>query len=325
MKKLCFVALLAALLLPVPFTIAQTGSPGSVMITGSLANFDVRYPLPQFGPLPNDLEIVIYGDGLVPADVVGTYPNPQWGQASSITGGINSDPTSPAFGLDCVIIRYTGAQLPNLAGQLRHFGVRLRIGAAVAHQEVWWTFNGQRINRPAGPHVTWICTSRGWLVCIQNPNPFNIYIYGMRHFLLGPAAPLPLLVQLTTNIQPQQFGATDWTFDPLPGGVRVLCIPPWCRIYIRVVVTRWRPFVWQAGVRNVDENTFPLQGDAMAPNPNDFNPQTGDGTQIIFTGRATEDLGGIGDITGNGSINASDVSAVKINAGVASGDLGQTQ
>ena len=316
MKKLCFVALLAALLLPVQFA-AQ----GAAMITGSLSNFDVRYPQ----SLPNDLEIVIYGDGLQPADVVGTYSNPQWGQANSITGSINTDPTSPAFGLNCVIIRYVGPPIPGLVGQMRHFGVRLRIGVALAHQEVWWTLNGQRINRPCDPHVTWICTSQGWLVCIQNPTPANMYIYAMRHFLLSPSFPLPLLVQMNTNIQPQQFGATGWTFDQLPGGVRVLCIPPWCRIYVRVVVTQWRPIIFQVAARNVPEDIFPLQGDAMAPNPNDFNPQTGDGTMAILTSRATEDLGGRGDITGNGAINASDVSAVKINSGVASGDLGQTQ
>lgn len=40
-----------------------------VAITGHLANFDVRYP----NSLPNDLEIVLYGDGLKTNSVFGTW------------------------------------------------------------------------------------------------------------------------------------------------------------------------------------------------------------------------------------------------------------
>ncbi len=296
-----------------------------VGITGSLANFDVRYP----PSLPNDIEIVIYGDGLAVADVVGTWNTNtllggaglQWGPASSVTASVNNDPTSPAFGLDCVTIRYAGPPKPAMVGQMVHVGVRLRLGAAVAHQEVWWTINGVRILRPGDPHITWICTTRGWLVCIANPTPNPIYIYGLRYFPVATTSPLPLLAQLTASINPVQFGAATWTPVALPGNVRVLCIPPWCRIYSRVVVTRWRPIVFQMAARDVDETVFPLQGNALAPNPNDFNGTNG--TMAILTGRGTEEFPE--DLNRDGGTGTPDFNLLRSRFGQQSGDSGQTQ
>lgn len=299
----------------------QHAQAAGAAISGSLANFDVRYP----NSLPNDLEVVIYGVGLTTADVLGTYNNPFWGQANSVTPSVNNDPTSPAFGLDCIVIRWVGPPLPAQVGQMVHFGVRLRIGAAVAHQEVWWTINGQRILRPCDPHITWICTTQGWLVCIANPTNLPFYVYGLRYFPVPLSAPLPLLNQLNTNINPVQFGATGWTPVALPGNVRVLCIPPWCRIYIRVTITRWRPIVFQLAARDVDENIFPLNpptGPIQAPQPNDFNGTNG--TMNILTGRATEEFPE--DLNGDGVVGIPDFNLFRPRVGTTtSGDAGQTQ
>jgi hypothetical protein len=299
-----------------------------VMITGGLANFDVRYP----PSLPNDLEIIIYGDGLKPGDVIDTWDSSiplgdppvaaGWGKASSITPGVNTDPTSPAFGLDCVIVRYAGPPNPAAVGHMLHFGVRLRVGAAVAHQEVWWTLNGQRILRPCDPHVTWICTTRGWLICIANPTPNNIYVYGVRYFEPAPTGRLPLLSDLTTYIQPEAFGATSWTSVPLPSlpGVpapHVYCIPPWCRIYIRVVTTTWRPIIFQVAARNVPDEVFPLPQGTAGPNPNDWNGEQG--TMAILSGRSTQEYGE--DVNGDGAVGLPDFNMLRTRFGTVSEDF----
>lgn len=283
-----------------------------VQITGGLANFDVRYP----NSLPNDLEIVIYGDGLTPASVINTYPNAQWGPAQSITGSINTDPTSPAFGLDCVTIRYAGPPLPSLVGQMLHFGVRLRIGAVVAHQEVWWTINGIRILRPCDPHIVWICTTRGWLICIGNPTPSPIYVYGCRFFSPATTAPLPQLAQLNTNIDPQQFGGTWQPVQP-PGAGPVFCIAPWCRIYIRVISTTWRPIVFQIAARNVPEQILPLPPGTTGPNPNDFDGQNG--TMAILTTRPTQEFRE--DINGDGGVGNPDFQLLRQRFNTVSPDI----
>ena len=306
---------------------AQTGA--GVQITGTLANFDVRYP----ASLPNDIEIYLYGDGLAVTDVVGTWNTNillgsppgglQWGQASSITASVNNDPTSPAFGLNCVVIRWVGPPRPALVGRLVHLGVRLRIGAVVAHQEVWWTINGQRILRPCDPHVTWICTTHGWLICIQNPNPVPIYVYGGRFFAIAPTARLPFLSELSTFTNPAQFGGT-WQPLGLPGGQRVLCIPPWCRFYTRVQATNWRPIVFQIAARDVPETgepgAFPLQNPTM-PQPDDFNGEHG--TMAIVTGRPTEQF--TEDINSDGAVGQPDFNRLRSMFGRTSEDLNQTQ
>ena len=298
-----------------------------VAIAGNLDNFDVRYP----PSLPNDLEVVIYGDfPITPSCVIGTwntnnpYGHPaNWGPASSITGPvINTDPTSPAFGLDCIIIRWSGPPRPALVGQMVHYGVHLRPGCAVAHKEVWWTINGQRIGRPCDPHITWICTRTGWVICVANPTPFPFYVYGCRHFTPATTAPLPNLNQLNFGMNPAQFGGT-WQPVQLPGGGPVLCLQPWCRIYIRVVVTTWRPPIFQVAVRNVSNEQFPLQpAPDGGPNPNDFSQgPTGDGvgTMMIMTTRATQEFAE--DINGDAVVGIPDFNMWRARNGAVSVDL----
>jgi hypothetical protein len=268
-----------------------------VAIAGNLANFDVRYP----NSLPNDLEIVIYGAGLVPADVLSTFNNQFWGQAQAPVASVNNDPTSPAFGLDCITVRWVGPPLPAQVGQMLHFGVRLKVGRAVAHQEVWWTINGTRIARPCDPHVTWICSNGVWLICITNPTNVPFYVYGCRWFLAPLAGALPQLAQLNTNINPVAFGATGWTSLNLPQGP-VFCIQPWCRIYLRVPVVQWRPIVFQMAARNVPENVLPLPPLTNGPNPNDFDGTNG--TMTILTTRPTEEFAE--DINGDGGVGNPD-------------------
>ncbi len=299
-----------------------------VAISGNLANFDVRYPT----SLPNDLEVVIYGDFLPPTPtnpapcVIGTWNTNnllgglgvQWGQASSITQTVNTDPTSPGFGLDCIVIRWAGPPRPAMVNQMVHFGVHLRPGCAVHHQEVWWTINGTRINRPCDPHITWICTRTGWVICIGNPTPFPIYVYGCRHFTPATTATLPNLNQLNFGINPAQFGAPGWTPVQIPGGGPVLCLQPWCRIYIRVVVTTWRPPIFQIAVRNVANEQFPLQpAPDGGPNPNDFNGEMG--TMMIMTTRPTQEFAE--DINGDAVVGIPDFNMWRTRNGAVSQDL----
>jgi hypothetical protein len=295
-----------------------------VQIFGSLANFDVRYP----NSLPNDIEIVLYGDGLKTNDVVGTWnssstvvPGVGWGLASSITATVSTDTNSPAYGLDCVSVRYSGPPRPDLVGHVVHFGVRLRISTAVAHQEVWWTLNGQRILRPCDTHVTWIGTTNGWLIAVANPNPIPIYVYGPRYFQIPAASPLPLLNQMNTSIQPSTFGAAAWTSLSLPGGQRVYCIPAWCRIHLRVPVTRWRPIIFQIAARTVPESVLPLPSGTIGPNPNDFDGEQG--TMFIGTMRPTQEFPE--DINGDGAVGIPDFNQLRSQFGTTSEDVLQTQ
>ena len=302
--------------------LATTAS-AQVRIAGSLANFDVRYP----NSLPNDLEIVLYGDGILPSDVLSTWNSSiplgtppiaaGWGFASSITGSVNNDPTSPGFGLNCIVVRYAGPPNPSAVGRLLHFGVRLRIGVAIAHQEVWWTINGVRIVRPCDPHITWICTRTGWLICVGNPTPFPIYIYGPRFFSPATTFPLPQLSQLNTFMNPSQFGAPGWTPLQLPGGVQVFCIQPWCRIYLRVVITTWRPPIFQVAARNMSAEQVPLPPGTNGPNPNDFDGQNG--TMAILTTRPTQEFAE--DINGDGVVAIPDFNMWRTRNGTVSEDL----
>ena len=296
-----------------------------VRISGNLANFDVRYP----PSLPNDLEVVIYGDFGPPSPtapcVLGTWNTNillgglgvQWGTASSITQSVNTDPTSPAYLLDCIIIRWSGPPRPAMVNQMVHFGVHLRPGCAVAHQEVWWTINGQRIGRPCDPHITWICTRTGWIICVANPTPFPFYVYGCRHFSPATTAPLPNLNQLNFGMNPAQFGGT-WQPVQLPGGGPVLCIQPWCRIYIRVTSITWRPVIFQIAVRNVTNEQLQLQpAPDGGPNPNDFDGQNG--TMMIMTTRATQEFAE--DINGDAVVGIPDFNMWRSRNGTVSPDL----
>lgn len=282
-------------------SIAQVQAAG-VQISGNLANFDVRYP----NSLPNDFEIIVYGAGLTAADVLSTFPNPQWGPANSITASVNNDPNSPAFGLDCITIRWVGPPLPALVGQMLHFGVRLRIGAAVAHQEAWWTINGVRILRPCDPHITWICSRTSWLICITNPTPQPMYIYGCRWFPVVTPFPFPQLAQLNTNINPTAFGAAGWTPVNPPIG-QVFCIQPWCRIYIKIPVITWRPIIFQIAARNVPDTVLPLPPGTTGPNPNDFDGDNG--TMAILTTRPTQEFAE--DINGDGAVGLPDFNSLR--------------
>lgn len=322
-SALCAIALCAVLQ-------GATALGVGVAIAGNLDNFDVRYP----GSLPNDLEVVIYGDfPTTPSCVISTWNTNnllgglgvQWGPASSITQTLNTDVTSPAFGLQCIVIRWAGPPRPAMVGQMVHFGVHLRPGCAVVHQEVWWTINGQRINRPCDPHITWICSRTGWIICVANPTPLPIYIYGCRHF--APTTTLlPNLNQLNFQMQPQQFGAPGWTPVGIPGGGPVLCLQPWCRIYIRVVVPTWRPIIFQIAARNVSNEQLPLQpAPDGGPNPNDFQPgPTGDGmgTMMIMTTRATQEFAE--DINGDAVVGIPDFNMWRARQGTVSQDLTPT-
>lgn len=290
---------------------ANKASAVGVSISGNLANFDVRYP----NSLPNDFEIVIYGAGLTAADVLNTYQNPFWGFAQQpYTVSVNNDPTSPAFGLDCVAIRYAGPPLPAQVGQMLHFGVRLKPGAAPAHQEVWWTINGVRILRPCDPHVTWICARNFWTICVANPTTQPFYVYGPRWFPL--AETLPQLSQLNTNINPTALGATGWTALTLPQG-QVYCIPAWCRIYFKIPVISWRPIVFQIAARNVPDTVLPLPVGTTGPNPNDFDGQNG--TMAILTTRPTEEFAE--DINGDGAVGVPDLNLLRTRFGKTSFDV----
>ena len=298
-----------------------------VQITGQLENFDVRYP----NSLPNDLEVVIYGDfPTTPTCVISTWNTNtllggngvQWGPASSITGPtLNNDPTSPAFGLDCIVIRWNGAPRPAMVGQMVHFGVHLRPGCIVHHHEVWWTINNQRILRPCDPHITWICTTRGWIIWVANPTPFPIYVYGPRFFAVAPAFPLlPNLNQLNFQMNPGAFGGT-WANLQIPGGQLLYCIQPWCRIPFRITTTTWRPIIFQIGIRNVSDAQFPLvPAPDGGPNPNDFDGTNG--TMMIMTTRATQEFRE--DVTGDGNVSIADFNAWRLRNGTASQDLTPT-
>jgi hypothetical protein len=312
--------LLIALLAAAPGDAAASG----VRITGSLENIDVRYP----NSLPNDIEIVLYGADLTTSDVVGTWnssstgvPGVGWGPASSITSSVNTDAGSPAYGLTGVTVRYAGPPRPNLVGSMVHFGVRLRIGAVAEHREVWWTVNGQRILRPDAPQVSWHCTKNGWLISVYNPNPIPTYVYGPQWFPIATGSAPPLLNQMTTAIQPQQFGAAAWTPLPLPGGQRVYGIPPFAKFYLQVQVTRWRPIVFQIAGRTVPESVLPLPTGTTGPNPNDFNGEQG--TMFIGTTRATQEFPE--DFNGDGVVGIPDFNQLRSFYGSASEDASQTQ
>jgi hypothetical protein len=299
-----------------------------VRISGNLNNFDVRYP----GTQPDDVEVVLYGDGLKASDVVSTWNTSialgdppvglGWGRAESITESTNNDPTSLAFGLDCVVIRWRGERRPDLIGRMVHLGVHLRPGVAPAHQELWWTLDGRRIGRPCDPHVSWICTRLNWLVCVANPTPSPIYVYGCRWFQPGTNAPNPTLNQLTLGVNPASFGGT-WTSVPTPA--RVVCIPPWCRIYFRVPIVRWRPIIFQVAARNVGEDILPLPfqpGQPVFPTVDDFREQGvegGLGTMAILTSRSTQEFPG--DINGDGVVGVPDFNELRLDFNRRSLDL----
>ena len=288
-----------------------------VQIQGGLGNFDVRYLPNAAGQYPTDIEIFLYGDGLKPEHVTSTWNtnnllgNPpaglEWGTGTVEELGPNTDPNSPAFGLDCIVVKYEGPPRPNLDGRMVHLGVRLDRCVNVLHQEVRWTFQGDPnvFPRPCDPHITWICTTRHIIICVQNPTPDPFYVYGCRWFPVPQTTPLPLLSDLTIGIDPDRFGQ-QWNPIPLPGAGRTFCIPAWCRIYLRIPVTTWRPIVFQMAARNVDEEQLPLPTGTDGPNPDDIEGQLG--TMAIITTRPVEVFPS--DLNCDGSVDALDLRRV---------------
>lgn len=313
-----------------PVSVAQ------VTPAGSLANFDVRYvpgTLPGGGTvLPNDLDIFLYGDNLSCNDVISTWNTDillggrglQWGRATCEGPEINPDPNSPGFGLDCIRIRYSGPERPQMVNQLVHAGVQLRPGTQIEHQEIWWTFNGTRLGRPCDPHIRWVWNTRtlSWIVCIANPTPNNLYIYGYRWFLPWPTVtgtppPMPTLNDLLTDADPGRFGAQWESVREIGPGVvipRIICIPPWCRTYIRIriPITICRPIIFQVAVAAQD-----------IANPPDFPDPLDERTMMIVTTRPT--VQPPGDINGDGATGVADIAELRLGFGQVSEDLDPPQ
>ncbi len=298
---------------------------------GDLKNVDVRYPCFQDpgGNMvyPNDIEIVIYApdfpvdyDGKPTAVVhtfdTGTDGTPGglgWGEGQVGPPQTVNDPASPFWGMRCLTIRWAGRPRPDLDGQMVHIGVHVAPNQPILGSEIWWTLDGGRIARPCDPHITWICSSKGWVICIENPSPLPIYIYGCRFFAVGGTAPLPTLPELRTDIAPERFEG-QWVRIPVPSPVT--CIQPWCRIYVPIIVTTWRPVVFQIGARNapLDEARAETAGSSFdQPDPNDPH------TMAILTGRAGTSFAG--DANGDGRVGTPDLAAVRGDFGKPNPDL----
>jgi len=303
-------------------THAQAALPGGAQAFGNLSNFDVRYP----ASLPNDLEIVLYGSGIDPTDIKNTWNtdiplngvNLGWGQAVPQPITINNDPTSPAYGLDCLSLRYAGPPRPELVGKMVHAGVALKPWINPPAWEVWWTINGQRVLRPCDPKINWfwVTRTREWVICVENPTPSPIYVYGCRWFLPVVAAGtrLPFLNDLTTTMNPAQFGSQGWTFvDPV--GSPTKCILPWCRIYIRVKLTTTKcyPIIFQIASRNGPLSESPRDTAGML---NDWNGDQG--TMMIVTQRPVQQPDG--DLNCDGVVGTPDFNIFRQNFGIPNED-----
>ena len=321
MKTYCphFAVLFTVLLLGLAGQLSASG----VQLPGALANVDARYP----NSLPNDFEFVLYGDGLTAASAVETWNTNnllgglgvQWGTAVSIVASVNSDTTSPAFGLDTVTIRWAGPPRPAMVGQMVNFGARVKIGAAVAHSELWWTINGTRIQRPENAQIIWHATKNGWLIELNNPNTVPIYVYGTRFFAPPTTSPLPTLTQLTSAINPVAFGAAGWTNLALPGGAQVFAIQAHDHFFLKVASASLRPVVFQFATRNVSNAEFTFQPAADGgPNPNDYFGGTNSGTMTIQTTRPTQEFPE--DLTGDGVVGIPDFNQLRSGFGKTSAD-----
>ena len=315
---IAFIAMVLTIGVGVESASAQAG----VQVQGGLGNFDVRYPgRDATGRLPNDIEIFLYGDGLKASDVTSTWNTNKklgdppvglcWGTGEVEELGVNEDPNSPAFGLDCIVVRYKGEPRPELVGKMVHLGVRLRRCVSVLHQEVRWTFDRDPnvFERPCDPHITWICTRDHIVVCVANPTPNPFYIYGCRWFPVPLGVTPPPLSALNLGLDPGQIGQ-QWNRVVLPGGRRTFCLPPWCRIYLRIPVVRWRPIIFQLAARNVDVDVLPLENDGVAPDPNDFRDlqESQQGTMAILTARSIQTFPS--DLNCDGSVDALDLRRV---------------
>jgi hypothetical protein len=308
------VAATIALATSVPSALGQPRMPNE------LYNIDTKYPCFRdvtTGQIfyPNDIEIVCYGPELRTNDLVWTWDtsNPfypvrlNWG-FPTVTEVLNyndtNNPANPANGMNCVSIRWAGPPHPELGpftgpglGQYVHIGYQFKPTAGVVHREIWWTVDGVRVTSACDPKTQFICSRSSTTICIENPYPFRIYIYGCRFFL---PTTLPRLNDLVTGINPANFGAPNgWT--AVPPQVPVLCLQPWCRIYMRIpgpVV--WRPVVFQIAASLTLDVQLPPGG---GPNPQDTN------TVSILTLRS-----GVirrADNDGDGIVGSSDIPALQ--------------
>lgn len=316
---------------------AASATAAGLTIAGQLSNFDLRYPASQ----PDDLEIVLYGDGLGTNDVAGTWDTSSegveglnWGLARTITQGERTADPGPAYALDCVVVRYVGLPRPSSVNRLVHFGVRMRPGTSVVHQEIWWSKGGQRVDTEptCDPQLVWHSSPSGWLVSIVNPYPFQIHVYGCRFAPIAPGRPLPLLSQLTTDLDPETLVGTNFLSVALPDGVRVLTLQAWCRLQVPIRVPRGYSAIFQIAARNVPEALLPLPAQTDGPDPEDFVPNAfpllppaisrGAGTMAILTSRPTEELAE--DITGDGAVGIPDFNLLRSRFGARSRDANQS-
>lgn len=295
------------------------GARAQVTPTGSLGNFDVRYPVSQ----PNDLDIYLYGDNISCNSVIWTWNTSillggaglQWGQAVCADEGVNTDPASPGFGLRCIRLRYSGPAQAAMVGRLVHAGVHVRPGTQIEHQEIWWTLNGERLVRPCDPHIRWVwhTFTRTWVICIANPTDTPFYVYGCRWFLPPPGIPLPTLDDLTTGLDPARF-ETQWQpMPPITPTVpfpAIMCIPGWCRVYVRIQIpiTICRPIIFQVAT-TLENITDP------PPIPNPDDPRT----MLVATVRPTSEPPG--DITADGQTGVPDLAELRLGFGQMSEDL----
>jgi hypothetical protein len=308
---------------------------GSVQaqVTGAadLNNFDIRYP--DTGP--NDLDVLVYVDDDVDCDDViwtfntGNQPSPGpgigligWGQAQCINEGINLNPNSPGFGLRCIRIRWAGPRRPDMIGKCVHFGVHFRPGIDIKHQEITWTLDGQPIGQRCDPHIRWVWhhRTRTWVICIANPTDRPIYVWGCRWFLPRPdlqtalQVELPNLNQLNVLMDPREFGDDGWRPMPdiVPGQVpfpRVTCIPPWCRVYvrIRIPIVVCRPIVFQVAATGTDPVDPPQFVEPCDPR-----------ADMVLTIRPTEQFI---DPDGDGGLGPRDLGPIRAQFGLVSQDL----
>jgi len=314
-----------ALATSVPSALSQPRVPNA------LINTDIKYPCfrdqssgQQF--YPNDVEMVFYGPELRTNDVIWTWntSNPlypirlNWG-FPTVSEQLNyndpNNPANPANGMNCVIIRWSGPQRPELGppsgpglGQYVHVGVQFNPTAGIVQSEIWWTVNGVRVSSACDPKITFICARSTTTICIENPYGFPMYIYGCRFFF---PTTLPRLNDLVTSINPTIFGAAGWTRLPPPAPV--ICLQPWCRIYMRVPgPTVWRPVVFQIAA-SITADVQP--GPDGGPNPLDPNT-VAIGTLRNGVIRAT-------DGNGDGVVGTPDIGLMRQELGLQNPDLVQ--
>jgi hypothetical protein len=226
-----------------------------------------------------------------------------------------NNPANPANGMNCVTIRWAGPARPGLGpfpgpfglGQLVHIGVHFKPTAGIVHCEIWWTVNGVRVTSACDPKINFICARTTTTVCIENPYGVPMYIYGCRFF--QPTTALPRLNDLVTSINPSSFGAAGWIAVPPP--VPVICLQPWCRIYMKIPgPTVWRPVVFQIAA-SISADVRPLPGGG--PNVEDTN------TVSIVTLRA-----GViraSDADGDGIVGTADIATMRQEFGLQNPDL----